>query len=71
MFKNFPSEQTELLLNFYNKIWSSCQIPTDWLESHIIPILKPKKNPLDPASYRPISLTSVLCKVLEKIIVKR
>ena len=37
----------------------------------IIPVLKPDKNATDPLSYRPISLISCLCKILDKIINKR
>ena len=34
----------------------------------VIPIPKPNKDPTDPLSYRPIALTSCLCKVLERMI---
>ena len=34
----------------------------------IIPLYKGKGNKQDPNSYRPISITSVICKTLERII---
>jgi ribonuclease HI len=34
----------------------------------VIPILKPGKASTDPSSYRPIALTSCLCKILEKMV---
>ena len=34
----------------------------------MIPILKPHKSKFDKESYRPISLTCCLCKIMEKII---
>ena len=41
------------------------KIPDQWKESMIVPI--PKSNNLsDPGNYRPISLTCILCKLLEK-----
>ena len=40
-------------------------------ESLIVPIPKPKKDQSVPANYRPISLTSVICKVTERIINNR
>ena len=52
---------------FYNLSIKSSQIPWQWKISLITPIYKkgPKCNP---SNYRPISLTSILCRVLEKII---
>ena len=37
----------------------------------IIPIPKPGKDPAEPNNYRPIALTSCLCKTLERMINKR
>ncbi|KAK2701759.1 hypothetical protein QYM36_019600 [Artemia franciscana] len=36
-----------------------------------IPILKPQKDPTSPKSYRPIALTSCLCKLMERLIKKK
>ena len=41
-------------------------LPQDWLSANIIPVFK--KGNRTPANYRPISLTSVTCKVMEHII---
>ena len=45
-------------------------LPSDWTDAYIVPIHKkgPKK---DPANYRPISLTSAVCKILERLICHR
>ena len=40
-------------------------LPHEWLKSIVIPIYK-KSVRCDPLNYRPISLTSSTCKVLEK-----
>ena len=37
----------------------------------MVPILKPGKNPSDLSSYRPIALTAVLCKIMEKMVTNR
>ena len=42
-------------------------LPTDWKKGNITPIFK-KGSKTDPLNYRPISLTSVVCKILEKLI---
>jgi len=43
------------------------QPPTDWKTGHITAIFK-KGNKCDPSNYRPISLTSFICKIMESII---
>lgn len=42
--------------------------PTLWRHSHIIPIPKPGKNHSEPTNYRPIALTSTVCKTMERMI---
>lgn len=39
-------------------------VPHQWKTSTVTPIFK-KGDKADPANYRPVSLTSVLCKILE------
>jgi len=43
------------------------QLPSDWKLGHITAIFKKGKK-CDPSNYRPISLTSIICKVMESII---
>ena len=43
------------------------QLPTEWKLGHVSPIFK-KGSKLKPGNYRPVSLTSVACKVMEKIV---
>lgn len=45
--------------------------PEKWREAIIIPILKPNADKTNAQNYRPISLTNVLCKVVEKMVNKR
>jgi hypothetical protein len=52
-------------------IWNKENFPKEWRSATVIPILEPGKNPTIAESYRPISLVSRLCKVLEKIVNKR
>ena len=44
------------------------EIPECWKEATVIPISKPGKGPKNPSNYRPISLTSCLCKTMERMI---
>ena len=43
------------------------QVPTDLKHANVTPIFK-KGDKSDPGNYRPISLTSQICKVLESIL---
>jgi hypothetical protein len=59
------------LLDIYNDIWSSGELPPSWKHSIVVPIPKPGKDPDQAGSYRPISLTSVMCKLFERIVTSR
>ena len=37
----------------------------------MIPIPKPGKDPMNPTNYRPIALTSCICKTMERMINRR
>ena len=54
----------------YNQFLSVGYVPPEWLTAHIMPVHK-KGVIGDVANYRPISLTCVVSKVLERIIVAR
>ena len=69
--KNLGSKPKELLLFLYNKCWERNGIPTKWKTAIIKPLLKDGKDPKETVSYRPISLTCCMGKLLEKIIADR
>ena len=71
MLKHLPENSLETLLNIFNYIWTTGKFPEDWIYATIIPIPKPGKDPAEPNNYRPIALTSCLCKTLERMIDKR
>ena len=60
-------EITEPLTIIFNKSISESSVVDDWKAANVTPLFK--KGPESKASsYRPISLTSVVCKMLESII---
>lgn len=65
--KHAPGNVIDNLLDIFNLLWKINSFPEFWR----ILLLKPNKNPVLLYSYRPIFLTSVLCKILERIINKR
>lgn len=52
-----------------NNILNSGDFPEIWKKAVVIPIYK-KGNKLLPENYRPISLTSTICKCLKKVVVR-
>ena len=48
---------------------SSGIVPAAWKEARITPIFK-KGSKTEPSNYRPVSLTSIVCKTLEKLVRK-
>ena len=71
MLKHLPRSGMDFLLHIFNLSLSSHSFPSIWKTSSIIPIHK-MGNPLDsPASFRPISLTSCVSKLFERIILSR
>ena len=51
----------------FNKSITSGDVPSDWRVANITPIFK-KGSKASPNNYRPVSLTSVVCKVFESLI---
>ncbi|CAM5112852.1 unnamed protein product [Eretmochelys imbricata] len=65
--KELAHEIASPLARIFNESVNSGVVPYDWRIANIVPIFKKgKNNDLD--NYRPVSLTSVVCKVLEKIL---
>lgn len=69
--KNLNLYAKSYFLKLLNLIFSSGIIPSSWKRQIIIPILKSGKDPSSPSSYRPIALSSALCKILEHLIKNR
>ena len=61
----------DALLRLFNMSWHSAEVPSIWRRAVIIPIPKAGKDPQDVSSYRPISLTSHIAKLLERMVATR
>jgi len=71
MLTHLGSFATQTLLDIFNLSWREGRLPQIWREAIMTPILKRGKNKQKAASYRPISLTSVVGKTMESIINQR
>ena len=58
LLKHLPVSSLLILLEMFNDIWKP--------EIYLIP--KPDKDHTDPTNYRPIALTSCICKTMEQMI---
>ena len=65
--KEAKCELIKPLTLLFNKSLQSGSMPDDWKLANVTPIFK-KGNKTLPSNYRPISLTSVVCKMLETLI---
>lgn len=70
--KHMPAEFRKVILFAYNFSWKHGVLPVEWKRAYVCAIYKGRPNPRNmPKSYRPISLTSCLVKVLERLILGR
>ena len=58
------------LSKLFNLTMKQGSLPSEWKLAEIRPIYKKKGSKSDPSNYRPVSLTSVTCKIFEKIVKK-
>ena len=73
--KDLSNELSEPLFLIFSKSLTDGVLPKIWKDSHVTPVYKSHVTPVykkgekcSPGNYRSISLTSVICKTLEKLI---
>jgi exonuclease III len=69
--QKLPPTGRVALLKLFNSVWRKGQMPKSWLHAIVVPILKVGKDPRSIDSYRPISLTSSMCKLMERMVTSR
>ena len=68
MLKRMPDQAKKYLCKIYNRMWQGPHFPDKWKTAIVIPIHKPVKNHTDSSNYRPIAVTSCICKLFERMI---
>ena len=71
VFEPFPVMlflSSPLLTIIFNKSLEQGEVPTDWRKANVTAIYK-KGNKYEPSNYRPVSLTSLCCKLQEHILI--
>ena len=56
------------ILSLVNRIFKEHDFPQLWEIAKVLPFVKPGKDGSNVGSYRPIALTSCLCKLMEKMV---
>ena len=65
--KHLPESALHALLDLMNDIWETGDLPSIWKLANVIPIPKPGKDHSELSNYRPIALTSCVCKTIERM----
>ncbi|KAM7304186.1 hypothetical protein ISCGN_014086 [Ixodes scapularis] len=68
---NLTHEAQQAMVNWFNKIWETGDVPESWKLADIIPLLKTGKPPGRAESYRPVALTSCVSKLFERLLQAR
>ena len=72
LFMNASENLKMAILYIFNSSLSAGQLPLGWRCAGVKFLHKPGKTDYySPSSYRPISLTSVLCELMERIVLSR
>ena len=66
MLEHLGTKAKSKLLGIFNKIWKTGLVPQSWREADMVPIHKKGKDQANTDSYRPISLTSCVSKLMER-----
>ena len=67
LYKRLIPGLAEPLSLIFTSFMSTGSMPSEWRHATVIPIFK-KGNAADLSNYRPISLTSAACKIMERVI---
>ena len=67
LLKELAEELTPILILSFQASLDKGTVPEDWKYANVVPIFK-KGDRNKPENYRPVSLTSIVCKTLEHIV---
>ncbi|KAJ9441729.1 Retrovirus-related Pol polyprotein from type-1 retrotransposable element R1 [Diplonema papillatum] len=69
--RRLTGSATDLVLELLNISWEEGFVPDSWHNAHVVPVQKPGRDRSLPEGYRPISLTSIISKLMEAIVKNR
>ena len=69
--KHLPQRAVSLLAQIFKAVVVNHHFPTMWKHDRVISIVKTRKDPVLPASYRSISLLETIVKLFENVLLTR
>ncbi|XP_071950032.1 uncharacterized protein [Antedon mediterranea] len=70
--KSCKAQLANVLCTFFNLTVQKGILPKQWKDANVVPIFKRNGKPKDEMkSYRPVSLTPIICKIIEKLLCYR
>jgi len=67
LLKETKTEISPILARIFRKSMDTGIVPAEWKQAKVVPIFK-KGTKTSPGNYRPVSLTSICCKLMEGVI---
>ncbi|XP_026475063.1 uncharacterized protein LOC113378715 [Ctenocephalides felis] len=71
MLRNLPEKGKQILLKIINKYWKRPELIDDWHINKVILLRKPNINRNEIDAYRPITLSSCIAKIKDRLIKRR
>ena len=68
MLRHVSPSTENFIIQLFTRIWFENAFPSSWELAHILFFSKPGKDSSKVTNYRPIALTSCLCKLMEKVV---
>ena len=68
MIRHLGAKGLAFLLDLFNRLWIASCLPETWKIATVLAFRKPGKDHSVPQGFRPIALTSCLCKLFEKMV---
>ena len=68
LLKELAVELSGPIATLFQKSMDEGRLPSIWKKANVVPIYKNKGDKKMPNNYRPVSLTCILCKIMESII---
>ncbi|EPY15154.1 hypothetical protein STCU_12308 [Strigomonas culicis] len=72
LFHQMSDASLERVADLFTSLLAESYMPPEWCSSQVIPLWKGEAKPRsEPGSYRPVSITHALCRLMERVVLAR